>query len=69
MASGEDAHRRFAEMGCIGGSVTLDQGQRPLPVDSMGQIELAQALDRLERSGVSVEVDEELTAQTGACLR
>jgi hypothetical protein len=61
MAIEEAAFRRLVEMGRDRGFVTIDQVNATLPVDSMTQIELAQALDRLERSGVSVEVDEELT--------
>jgi hypothetical protein len=61
MASNEAAFRRLVEMGREHGSVTLDQVNAVLPVDSMSQTELAQTLDRLERAGVSVEVDEELT--------
>jgi Sigma-70 factor, region 1.1 len=61
MATNEAAFNRLVEMGREQGFVTLDQVNATLPVDSMSQIELAQTLDRLERSGVSVEVDEELT--------
>jgi hypothetical protein len=61
MASNEAAFRRLVEMGREHGSVTLDQVNAVLPVDGMSQTELAQTLDRLERAGVSVEVDEELT--------
>ena len=60
MAIEEAAFRRLVEMGRDRGFVTIDQVNATLPVDSMTEIELAQALDRLERSGVSVEVDEEL---------
>jgi hypothetical protein len=61
MATKEAAFHRLVEMGREQGFVTLDQVNATLPIDSMSQIELAQTLDRLERSGVSVEVDEELT--------
>jgi hypothetical protein len=61
MATNEAAFNRLVEMGREQGFVTLDQVNATLPVDSMSQIELAQTLDRLERSGVSVEVDEDLT--------
>jgi hypothetical protein len=61
MATNEAAFNRLVEMGREQGFVTLDQVNATLPVDSMSQTELAQTLDRLERSGVSVEVDEELT--------
>jgi hypothetical protein len=61
MATEEAAFRRLVEMGREKGFVTLDQVNATLPVDSMSQIELAQTLDRLERAGVSVEMDEELT--------
>jgi hypothetical protein len=61
MATEEAAFRRLVEMGREKGFVTLDQVNAALPIDSMSQTELAQTLDRLERSGVSVEVDEELT--------
>jgi hypothetical protein len=61
MATNEAAFRRLVEMGREQGFVTIDQVNATLPVDSMSQIELAQTLDRLERVGVSVEVDEELT--------
>ena len=61
MATNEAAFHRLVEMGREQGFVTLDQVNATLPVDSMSQIELAQTLDRLERSGVTVEVDEELT--------
>jgi hypothetical protein len=61
MATKEAAFHRLVEMGREQGFVTLDQVNATLPIDSMSQTELAQTLDRLERSGVSVEVDEELT--------
>jgi len=61
MATDDTAFRRLVEMGREKGSVTLDQVSAVLPVNSMSQKELAETLDRLERSGVSVEVDEELT--------
>ena len=61
MATNEAAFRRLVEIGREHGSVTLDQVNATLPIDSMSQTELAQTLDRLERSGVSVEVDEDLT--------
>jgi hypothetical protein len=61
MAIEEAAFRRLVEMGRDRGFVTIDQVNATLPVDNMTQVELAQALDRLERSGVSVEMDEELT--------
>jgi hypothetical protein len=61
MATNEAAFRRLVEMGREQGFVTLDQVSAVLPIDSMSQTELAATLDRLERSGVSVEVDEELT--------
>jgi hypothetical protein len=61
MATEDTAFRRLMEMGRERGFVTLDQVNATLPVNSMSQTELAETLDRLERSGVSVEVDEELT--------
>ena len=61
MATNDTAFRRLVEMGREKGSVTLDQVSAVLPVNSMSQRELAETLDRLEQSGVSVEVDEELT--------
>src|SRR5690242_20634704 len=61
MATEEAAFRRLVEMGREKGFVTLDQVNTVLPVESMSQTELATTLDRLERAGVSVEMDEELT--------
>jgi hypothetical protein len=61
MATNEAAFHRLVEMGREKGFVTLDQVNATLPVDSMSQTELATTLDRLERAGVSVEMDEELT--------
>lgn len=60
MAINDTAFRRLVEMGREQGFVTLDQVSAVLPIDSMSQRELAETLDRLEQSGVSVEVDEEL---------
>ena len=61
MAINDTAFRRLVEMGRVRGFVTLDQVSTVLPIDRMSQRELAETLDRLEQSGVSVEVDEELT--------
>jgi hypothetical protein len=61
MATEEAAFRRLVDLGRERGFVTLDQVSAELPVDDMSQTELAETLDRLERAGVSVEVDEELT--------
>ena len=61
MATEEAAFRRLVDVGRERGFVTLDQVSAELPVDDMSQTELAETLDRLERAGVSVEVDEELT--------
>jgi hypothetical protein len=61
MAINDTAFRRLVEMGRERGFVTLDQVSTVLPIDRMSQRELAETLDRLEQSGVSVEVDEELT--------
>jgi hypothetical protein len=61
MAIDETAFRRLMEMGREQGFVTIDQVQAALPVADMSQKELAETLDRLERSGVSVELDEDLT--------
>jgi hypothetical protein len=61
MPNEEAAFRRLIDLGRERGFVTLDQVSAELPVDDMSQTELAETLDRLERAGVSVEVDEELT--------
>ena len=61
MANEDAAFRRLIDLGRERGFVTLDQVSAELPVDDMSQTELAETLDRLERAGVSVEVDEELT--------
>jgi len=63
MAIDDVAFRRLVDLGRDKGFVTLDQVKAALPIDRMGQRELAETLDRLEQSGVSVEVDEELTAR------
>ena len=61
MANEDAAFRRLVDLGRERGFVTLDQVSAELPIDDMSQTELAATLDRLERAGVSVEVDEELT--------
>jgi hypothetical protein len=61
MATEDAAFRRLVHLGRERGFVTLDQVSAELPIDDMSQTELAATLDRLERAGVSVEVDEELT--------
>jgi hypothetical protein len=61
MANEDAAFRRLIDLGRERGFVTLDQVSAELPIDDMSQTELAETLDRLERAGVSVEVDEELT--------
>jgi hypothetical protein len=61
MATEDAAFRRLVDLGRERGFVTLDQVSAELPIDDMSQTELAATLDRLERAGVSVEVDEELT--------
>jgi hypothetical protein len=61
MAIDETAFHRLVDMGREQGFVTLDQVKAALPVTDMSQKELAETLDRLERSGVSVELDEDLT--------
>jgi hypothetical protein len=61
MPNEEAAFRRLVDLGRERGFVTLDQVSAELPIDDMSQTELAATLDRLERAGVSVEVDEELT--------
>jgi hypothetical protein len=61
MATEEAAFRRLVDLGRERGFVTLDQVSAELPIDEMSQTELAETLDRLERAGVTVEVDEELT--------
>jgi hypothetical protein len=63
MAIDDVAFRRLVDLGRDKGFVTLDQVKEALPIDRMGQRELAETLDRLEQSGVSVELDEELTAR------
>jgi len=61
MANDDTTFRRLLELGRERGFVTLDQVNAVLPIENMSQTELAETLDRLERSGVSVEMDEELT--------
>lgn len=61
MPNEEAAFRHLVDLGRERGFVTLDQVSAELPIDDMSQTELAATLDRLERAGVSVEIDEELT--------
>jgi hypothetical protein len=63
MANDDTTFRRLLELGRERGFVTLDQVNAVLPIENMSQRELAEILDRLERSGVSVELDEELTVR------
>ncbi|EWY38286.1 hypothetical protein N825_13845 [Skermanella stibiiresistens SB22] len=53
--------QRLADMGRERGFVTIDQVNQVLPVDHMSDVELAKALEQLERAGVSVEIDDILT--------
>jgi len=57
----EQAIGRLVELGLRqGGQLGLDQVQAELPVDEMGVGELARVLERIEATGVTVEVEDAL---------
>lgn len=61
MAIDPQAVERLVALGRRQGFVTTGQIDREMPVDRMSEVEIAEIVDRLERAGVPVELDEGLT--------
>ncbi|WP_207481007.1 RNA polymerase sigma factor region1.1 domain-containing protein [Arenibaculum pallidiluteum] len=59
MADQQPALDRLLEMGRRQGYVTVDQITETLPVASMSEADIARAIERLEQSGIAVELDDE----------
>ncbi len=58
----ESAYRRLEEeAGRRGGRLTVEDLGRVLPLDSMSATEVAEAVERLERAGIDVDMDPALT--------
>jgi hypothetical protein len=54
---------RLLALGRRQGFVTTSQIDRELPVDRLSEAEIAEIVDRLERAGVPVELDEGLSTE------
>lgn len=65
MAIDPQAVDRLIALGRRQGFVTTGQIDREMPVDRMSEVEIAEIVDRLERAGVPVELDEALTMPGG----
>jgi Sigma-70 factor, region 1.1 len=65
MAIDPQAIDRLIALGRRQGFVTTGQIDLEMPVDRMSEVEIAEIVDRLERAGVSVELDEALTMPGG----
>lgn len=59
MAADPAALDRLMEIGRRQGYVTVDQITQTLPISAMSEGEIARAVERLEQSGIQVEIEEE----------